>query len=185
MDESKIELTERLRREYRWEEAAKLKDSARADFRANGIQRQEANEAAWEAMAEAYPPLPKDPVSAVRPTLGSQAGVTGLGMIPDHWPNLSANASLPAELRWVQANRLSVVVEKSHSRTIVHLDRAHEPAPSRSALSWLETSIRNYTKFTDIVARNLKNEEEQADNIKRERMAIAEIEALLSEMHED
>ena len=34
--ESKIELTERLRREGRWTEASRLKDTALADFRAQG-----------------------------------------------------------------------------------------------------------------------------------------------------
>ena len=33
MNESKIELTERLRREGRWAEASKFKDEALADFR--------------------------------------------------------------------------------------------------------------------------------------------------------
>jgi hypothetical protein len=57
MNESKIELTERLRREGRWAEASKFKDTALADFRAKGMKREEAAEAAWAAMAEAYPPL--------------------------------------------------------------------------------------------------------------------------------
>jgi len=42
MDESKIELTERLRREARWAEASKFKDAALADFRAKGMKRDEA-----------------------------------------------------------------------------------------------------------------------------------------------
>jgi hypothetical protein len=55
--ESKIELTERLRREGRWEEALKFKDTALRDFRSKGMKRSEASDAAWEAMATAYPPL--------------------------------------------------------------------------------------------------------------------------------
>ena len=58
MNESKIELTERLRAEGRWIEASNFKETARADLRTKGMGRQEAVEASWEAMAEAYPPLP-------------------------------------------------------------------------------------------------------------------------------
>ncbi len=57
MNESKIELTERLRREGRWGEASRFKDAAVKDFHGKGMPRSEAGEAAWEAMAEAYPPL--------------------------------------------------------------------------------------------------------------------------------
>ena len=67
--------------------------------------------------------------------------VHGLSDVPADWLPLPANAALPAEISWVQANRLSVVEEKSLNLTVVHLDRAHEPAPSRAALVWLETSI--------------------------------------------
>ena len=41
MNESKIELTERLRREGRWPEASKFKDAAVKDFRDKGMKRQE------------------------------------------------------------------------------------------------------------------------------------------------
>jgi len=57
MTESKIELSERLRRENRWDEASRFKDTAVKDFKSQGMKRTEATEAAWEAMAEAFPPL--------------------------------------------------------------------------------------------------------------------------------
>ena len=38
-------------------------------------------------------------------------------------------------------------------------DRARTPAPSRAALGWLETSIRAYSKYIDVVAKALKDEE--------------------------
>jgi hypothetical protein len=58
MDESKIDLTERLRREGRWVEACKFKDETVKKLRAEGMKRAEAGEQAWQKMAEAYPPLP-------------------------------------------------------------------------------------------------------------------------------
>lgn len=57
MTESKIELTERLRRDGRWSEASRFKDTALRDFRDKGMKRSEASDAAWEAMATAFPPL--------------------------------------------------------------------------------------------------------------------------------
>ena len=57
MTESKIDLTDRLRREKRWEEAAQYKDSTAKELRDGGMKRGEANQEAWESMAEKYPPL--------------------------------------------------------------------------------------------------------------------------------
>ena len=58
MNESKIDLTERLRREGRWAEASKFKDETVKKLRAEGMKRAEAGEQAWQKVAEAYPPLP-------------------------------------------------------------------------------------------------------------------------------
>ncbi len=184
MNESKIELTERLRAERRWTEASNFRETARTDFRTKGMGRQEAVEAAWEAMAEAYPPLPVAEATA-EPVADDGGRVRGLGDIPASWGTLPANASLQSELNWVQANRLVVVEERPSGATRVHLDRARSPAPSMAALGWLETSIRAYAKYVDVVARSLKDEVDEQQDIRRERMALAEIEDLLAEMHED
>ena len=53
---------------------------------------------------------------------------------------LQCDAVRSAQIAWCQANRLRVVEEKSKGVTVVHLDRARTPAPSWSALGWLETS---------------------------------------------
>ena len=177
MNESKVELTDRLRREGRWSEASKLKDTALADFRAKGMKRDEAGAAAWEAMAEAYPPLPEEDVVV-------DAGrVQGLQDIPESWPEIPGNASLQAELRWCTANRLRVVEEMPGGVIRVHLERAGSPAPSWGALSWLETAIRAYSKFTDICARYLKDEEDEQAMVKREKASIEEVRGLLAEMN--
>ncbi len=108
--------------------------------------------------------------------------VNGLGDIPPTWPPLPANAALPAELGWVQANRLYVVEELASGGTRVHLDRAHEAAPSRSAIGWLETSIRSYAKFVEVAAKVTGAGDDEGEHMKRERMAIDEIRGLLAEM---
>ncbi len=56
MNESKIDLTDRLRREKRWKEAAQFKDAHAKELRDGGMKRGEANETAWEAMSDKYPP---------------------------------------------------------------------------------------------------------------------------------
>ena len=105
-----------------------------------------------------------------------------LGNLPDDWPDLPANASLQSELNWVQANRLLIVEEASLSATRVHLDRARAPAPSLAALGWLETSIRTYSKYVDIVAKAIKDQVDRQEHVRREEMAIDEVRGLLAEM---
>jgi hypothetical protein len=56
MTESRIEATDRLRREGRWAAASKFRDDKRREFRAAGQKRAAANDAAWEAMLAEYPP---------------------------------------------------------------------------------------------------------------------------------
>jgi hypothetical protein len=62
MQESKIEATERLRREGLWGEASKFKDAVIKQLRAEGKKRGEAAEEAWVKMAEKFPPLPPAPL---------------------------------------------------------------------------------------------------------------------------
>lgn len=55
MIESKIELTRRLQREGRWHEASRFKDETITRLRAEGMKRNEAQNAAWEAMERLFP----------------------------------------------------------------------------------------------------------------------------------
>jgi hypothetical protein len=178
MNESKIALTERLRREGRWAEASKLKDAALAEFRAKGMKRDEASDAAWDAMEKAYPPLAATEAAAVN------VRIQGLGEIPASWPELPANASLSAEIGWVQANRLRVVEERPGAATVVRLDRAMAPAPSWAALSWLETSIRSYAKYVEVAAKATSTAQDEQAQVRQEKMRIEEIRALLEEMQD-
>lgn len=183
MNESKIELTERLRREGRWAEASKFKDTVLAQCREKGFKRDEASQAAWEAMEQAFPPIiTKAATGDAGEEEATDTRVHGLSDIPADWPQLPGNASLQAEIRWCQSNRLRVVEERASGVVVVHLDRARAPAPSWAALGWLETSIRVYSKYIDVVAKALKDEENEQEMVKRERMAIDEIRSLLAEM---
>ena len=182
MNESRIELTERLRREHRWSAASRFKDEEIKRLRSEeGLSREDAKERAWQLMADEYPPLPVTELE----TETVSVRVQGLGTIPSSWPDLPDNAPLHMELAWGQSHRLLVVEERSPGVAVVHLDRSRSPAPSWAALSWLETSIRSYAKFVDILAKSLKDEQDEAADIRRERMQIDEIRELLAEMHQD
>jgi len=115
------------------------------------------------------------------PVHADSGQIQGLGDIPASWGTLPANASIQAEIGWVQANRLVVVDERSGA-TAVHLDRAYEPAPSRAAIGWLETSIRAYSKYCDIAAKATQTQEHEAEAVRRERLALADVLGLLSDM---
>jgi len=110
--------------------------------------------------------------------------IQGLGAIPDHWPELPANASLAAEVGWVQANRLRCVDEQPGHATKVDLGEALSPAPSWSALGWLETSIRSYAKFVDVAAKATANADDESEVLRMERRSVDEMQALLDEMIE-
>ena len=184
MNESKIAMTERLRREGRWDEATIFKDDALRDFRSKGMRRDEASEAAWEAMEQAYPPI-----AAVAATADMQAEVAtytrihGLSEIPAGWPTLPPNATLQAEVSWVQANRLRCVRETSDC-VVVDLSRALSPAPSYATLGWLETSIKTYAKFVDVAAKATASQDGEQADIRREIQSIAEVRRILAEMLE-
>ncbi len=106
-------------------------------------------------------------------------GVPGLGDLPADWGVLPANASLQVEISWVSANRLRV-----RDGTGVDLAKALSPAPSYSALSWLETSILFPSKFADISVKATANQDDEKEAVRREKLAIEEVRAILAEMLE-
>ena len=185
--ETRIQATDRWRRESRVDEVAKFRQQVRDACRKGGWSKGEAMERAWAEAFKAFPPPAEEeakpgeaaPAVSIR---GESGRIHGLGSIPKAWGELPTNASLQAELGWVQANRLLVVEEQASGATTVSLAKAQGPAPSMAALGWLETSIRAYSKYVDVVARGLKDEVDEAEHVRRERMAIEDIRALLQEM---
>lgn len=154
------------------EDEAKPCGAVEAGRGANG--QQTGNSPAWNP-----PPAQSQP-----PRTREDSGIRGLGQIPATWPELASSAQLQVELAWVQSNRLCVVEEVSPSLTVIHLERARSPAPSHGALGWLETSVRSYAKFVDILGKTAAGSEDGDAHVRRERMAIEEIRAMLSEMIE-
>ena len=120
------------------------------------------------------------PVEVAASTIVDKSeGVAGLGEIPESWPKLPANAPLSVEIAWVSANRLLVRSGKG-----VDLSRSLSPAPSYSALSWLETAILFPSKFADTLVKAPAQDEDEKEHIRREKLAIEEIRSILKEMLE-
>ncbi len=186
------ELFARLSKEGRWfGQVESVRDDMLKDARSRGLSKAAAQEWVYAELDRLYPPLSQPPgvgAEVFRPTNGGAAGNTektssnrieGLGDIPAGWPALADSAPLQVELSWVQSNRLLIVEEKPTGATVVRLALAKGPAPSRSALGWLETSIRTYAKYVDVCSRVLAGEAEAEESHRRERLALAEIRELL------
>lgn len=126
---------------------------------------------------EAESPVEKSAAPAAISVSQPDPGVVGLSDLPPSWPELPANAQLQIEIAWVSANRLRV-----RSGTGVDLSKALSPAPSYSALSWLETSILFPSKFADISVKATAQQDDEREGIRREKLAIEEIRGILKEM---
>ena len=182
----------RWRREGRDIVAHAFRGRVRDECRTKGMSRRDAHDHAWVATIAAFPPegqpatevpMPDEPAKAEAADGNGNGQGQGIGDLPAGWPTLPSNASLPVEIGWVQSNRLVVVEEQPGGATRVHLDRAHEPAPSRGALGWLDISIRNHAKYVDVVARVLQTVQDEQEHTRRERTTMDDMEALLLEMN--
>ena len=191
------DLVRRFMREGRWPEVVKVRDAMMRECLVKHMPKTEAQAWTYAELDRRYPPLPVKASHALAgETLGNrdqeskigriatsgEGRVHGLSDIPPGWPELPANASLAAEIGWVQAERLRIVEEKPGGPTVVSLGKARSPAPSWSALSWLETSIRSYAKYVEVAAKAASTATDEQANVRRERMAIEDIRALLEEM---
>lgn len=123
-------------------------------------------------------PEPEEPEAAI--AADKPAADSLVFAVPESWGELPDNATLQAEIAWVSANRLRV-----RDGSGVDLSRAKTPAPSYSALSWLETSILFPSKFADISVKATANQDDERELIRREKASIEEIRSILSEMLED
>jgi hypothetical protein len=162
-----------------------VRDQMIKEAKAAGMDIDAARSWTYAELDRLYPPLGQPQPESETPTpprVAQDGRVQGLGDIPADWPDLPANASLAADVSWVQSERLYIVEELASGAVRVHLDKSHEPPPSRAALGWLETSIRAYAKFIDVAARATSTQQDEAESVRRERLAIDEIRDLLRSM---
>lgn len=181
-----LSVTKRLQRDGRWAEVEPIRNRLIKECRQQGMSKPDAQAWTYSELDRLYPPPETEWTAGSDYQLGSAEGgnVTGLSDIPASWGELPANASLQAEVSWVQANRLWVVENKPNGATVVHLHLARMPAPSWSALGWLETSIRAYSKFVDVAAKATSVQDSEQAEIRREIQSIAEVRRILAEMLE-
>jgi hypothetical protein len=180
MEESKIELTERLRAEGRWSEAARYKDEIVRALRGEGMKRGAAGEEAWRRMAEKYPPQPAPvPCDDGDGGEGSPVVVSAeekidigqlLERIGDERPDLVRDTL------WVYDHLVDDGTKPSD-------------APTAGAWALLRWARRYQNRFFEMVLPKAMNarsqDDEDAANIRRERMAIEEVQKLLAEMRPD
>ena len=147
MTESKIELTERLRREGGWAEASKFKDTAYQGVPSKGMKKAKAAEAAWEAMADAFPPCPptEPPPTDDDPGRCVSGCLTGSSTIPDTWGEIPDSAPLEAQVDWVHQNRVLVVEDRPSRSPQLRWERARRPAPSFGAVNLMEFAATSNT----------------------------------------
>lgn len=194
-----LEITKTWQRDGRWSEVEPHRDQLMREARRSGLSKDDARQEVYAKLLEMFPQAKQAPQEAQsdaggdanRDTRGGgatgsthardDATVSGLEVIPEDWPELAPNAPLGVEIQWVQANRLSVVRDLG-DRALVDLSRALSPAPSWSALGWLETSIRAYAKFVDVAAKASANLEDEREVVRREKLAVEEVRSLLAEM---
>lgn len=196
---ARAEIRDRLLMRDDWRQISKLAKEMRSECNRKRMDAEDREAFVWAELDRLYPPMretastPKSATPEPDTTceiskascvtlLPDSGRVQGLGDLPPGWPELPANASLAAEIGWVQANRLYVVEELERGGTRVHLDRAHEPAPSRAAIGWLETSIRSYAKYVEVAAKATGAGQDEQLQERQERLAIEDIRALLAEM---
>ena len=127
--ESRIDVTHRLQAEGRWDEATVYRSKLRKEQKAAGKTKAEANEVAWAAMIEEFPPLPEP---AADPHTDEIAGGEDMSQL------LSRTAEdivdLPRDILWVYG-RLA--------------DKSTKPqdAPSSGAWDLLVWSRRYRSRF--------------------------------------
>jgi hypothetical protein len=180
MLESKVEITKRLQTEGRWDEASRYRDEVRQKFRTEDATRAEANERAWEAMAEKYPPN-RD---LQEPVDGHREGEPGeTNAFP---ADVGAGADFSADVQWVYANFTRVVVCGPGKPSRCEFSRATTPPPSSGAVGLMEWAADNRTGFFKDLLPKIVNTDEADEDVlvRQEKKSIAEIRSILNRMNE-
>ena len=146
MAESKIELTHRLQREGRWNEASEFRDKVRSEQREAGRPRAEANEEAWSRMAEKFPPL-EDPKPGNKEMDDPFFDEVNDSDLP---PNLSSgDRNFESDLLWAYHNIDSVVRREDAPSGAAWLLRqwGRDRSTTDKFLNWVaKTHLRNRDK---------------------------------------
>jgi hypothetical protein len=144
MTESKIVATDRLRKESRWEEASLWRDNQRKQLRAEGKSKTEANDASWQAMIDAFPPLPVEEMPTHEPC--ETVELLDIDSY-DERPDMSR------DILWVYENLVREGVKP-------------EDAPSLGAWALLKWARENRNRFFEQVLPKARATEREAEEDK-------------------
>ncbi len=160
--EGRAPLSNRLRREGRWAEAAAFKDGVISELRSRGINRKDAQEEARRQMAEQYPPLPK--IGAEPPPVLDPDGIADL--LPDSSPD-----TFLKDATWVYNNiaRNGVDVGKAPTAGAVGL------------LQWARSNVDDFYKnvWPKALGPATKQKPEEDDETNRNLEHVKSLEEML------
>jgi hypothetical protein len=188
VNESKIELTERLRREGRWEEASRFKDEVLRKLRSNGMGKAESKEDAWAEMAKAYPPLPAPEGEAAPIANGAEPG-------PSRAPAASAGQTAAEEsidvdalLERIGDGRPSDLVQDTLwvYENLANRRVKASDAPSCGAWALLEWARQYRNRFFEqVLPKAMVNKPAEGEAHEREeRLQIEEIDGILEKFNQ-
>ncbi len=188
MEESKIALTKRLQREGLWEAACQFRDEVRQRLRAEGHTRKAANDGAWEAMAEHFPPVVV-PAVATLDVATTARDLDPAGQVSasecftqgapyeDPWPVVQGEGGdLTADVRWVYENfhRLGASCD---------IGRAVSPPPGNGAVGLAQWAVANPSAFFKDMVPKVVRDDQDDEGVKRKSLRQAEeIKAMLAEV---
>jgi hypothetical protein len=163
MKESKIEATDRLRQEGRWDKASQFKDEVIKRLRADGKTKSVASEEAWAEMIDQYPPLstPEKPSDDLDLSDADDTLLDRLAAVEIDWGR---------DVRWCYSNL-------EHPRVRIR------SAPSLAAWGLLKIARADPAKFVTTIlppileAHQATTTEQAAPPIRRDK-GLAALEAL-------
>jgi hypothetical protein len=167
--ESRIEVTDRLRREGRWGEASVFRDDERRRLRTEGTPKTEAIDAAWQAMIDRFPPIPAEPVQLPLDETDLSVDYAVLAeRLGDSRPDLTRDSL------WVYEHLENKQIQVSD-------------APSLGAWSLLKWARESRNRFFEqLIPKAIAAKQKQADDqefSRKEQVSIEEVEDMLEEFN--
>ncbi|MFA7176718.1 MAG: hypothetical protein WC114_05685 [Smithellaceae bacterium] len=178
LKESKIDLTDRLRREGRWAEASAFKDEVIREMRSFGHDRISAKEKGWEEMERLFPPLP--PAAEEEDDPAAEEGFEEFPAVDEE----AVEAMLDRADKGVSAVDLFGDIRWVYSQLE---NKRVQPAQAPSAGAWsLLLWARKYQSrfFEQLLPKALAKSPEDDEGVKREKRRVEEIEAMLEKLLE-
>jgi len=162
VEESKIAATHRIQADGRWEEASLFRDERRKKYKTQGLKRAEANEKAWQAMIDEFPPEDEDDV-LFYVALAKHLPST-MYNIPDPTPEFT-------DTWYAQCNSIAGFAWYGHHEddwegAINIFQLARENAPTEGARDLIFEMIQDHEKFfRETVKEVFKRELMRADSV--------------------